>query len=229
MSEVKYGELASWDDADVGGPSDFMNLAEGDNKIRVLTKPYQFVVHWVRDVSGKNRKIKCAFNNCPLCKQKIPSQTRWYIGVLDYKSGRPKILEIGTSILRGIRGYVNNPDWSDKFDKSWGKIMAYDINITRGPKGSPPASLYQVMPSPKMKDITKKETEMVEEFLSKVNIAKFTQPPTPEEIEEKVGGAVLPSQYSESQSNTTTSSGRKSSAKGTVDDSEFEFGDEELN
>ena len=221
MAEIKYGELASWNDADVSGPSDFMNLSEGPNKVRIFTKPYQFVVHWVRDTTGKNRKIRCAFNDCPLCKQGIPSQVRWFVGALDYKSGRPKILEIGVSIFRDIRGYVNNPDWDDKIEKSWGEIMAYDVTITRGPKGSPPASLYQVMPSPKMKDITGEETELVEEFLNRVDIVKFTQPSTPEEIEEKVGSRVVASQPA----NTQTSEVSKPKAK-PVSDSEFEFGDE---
>jgi len=229
MSEVKYGELSDWNEGDVSGPSDFMNLIEGDNKVRIVTNPYQFVVHWARDASGQNRKIRCAIKNCPLCRQGADSQTRWYLGVLDYKSGRPKILEIGSQIFRGIRAYVNDPDWNETFKKPWGNILAYDVNITRGPKGTQP--LYQVKPSPKMKDITEEETSLVEGFLNKIDISKFTQPSTPEEVAEKMG------MYS---SDTATPAGQKyavgtktaknteAGVKPTVGDDEFEFGDEEL-
>ena len=229
MAEVKYGELASWDDADVSGPNDFMNLEQGDNKVRVVTNPYQFVVHWTKDSTGKPRKIHCAINNCPLCKQGVDSQTRWYIGVLDYKSGRPKILEISSQIFRGIRGYINNPDWNETIKKPWGQILAYDINITRGPKGSQP--LYQVMPSPKMKDITDEETDLVEGFLKRVDITKFTQPPTAEEVEEKMGvissSEATPAGQQYAVGNKTVTN-TPAGVKPTVGDDEFEFGDEEL-
>lgn len=229
MSEVKYGELASWDDGDVSGPSDFMNLEQGDNKVRIVTNPYQFVVHWVKDESGKNRKIRCAINDCPLCRQGVDAQTRWYIGVLDYKSGRPKILEIGSQIFRGIRGYVNNPDWNETIKKPWGQILAYDVNITRGPKGTQP--LYQVMPSPKMKDITEGETALTEGFLKRVDITKFTQPPTPAEVEEKLGvssdsGATPAGQQYAVGTQTVTNT--EAGVKPAIGDDEFEFGDEGL-
>jgi hypothetical protein len=228
MAEVKYGELASWDDGDVSGPSDFMNLVEGDNRVRIVTNPYQFVVHWVKDTSGQNRKIRCSVDNCPLCKQGVQSQTRWYLGVLDYKSGAPKILEIGSQIFRGIRGYVNDPDWSETIKKPWGQILAYDINISRGPKGTQP--LYQVKPSPKMKDISEEETSLVEGFMNRVDISKFTQPPKPEEVAEKMGisldkASSAGQQYAVGTKKVTKT---KAGVKPAMDDDEFEFGDEEL-
>jgi hypothetical protein len=229
MAEVKYGELSSWDDGDVSGPSDFMNLVEGNNKVRIVTNPYQFVVHWVKDATGQNRKIRCAINNCPLCRQGVDAQTRWFIGVLDYKSGRPKILEIGSQIFRGIRGYVNDPDWNQTIKKSWGQILSYDINICRGQKGTNP--LYQVKPSPQMKDITEEETCLVEGFMAKIDITKFTQPPTPEEVAEKmgVGGASASTPAGQKYAvGTKTVTNTGSGVKPVIGDDEFEFGDEEL-
>lgn len=225
MAEVKYGELTSWDDGDVSGPSDFMKLVQGDNKVRIVTNPYQFVVHWPKDASEQTRKIHCSINNCPLCRQQVPAQTRWYIGVFDYQSNKPMILEIGSQIFKGIRGYVKDPEWSDTIKKPWGEILAYDINITRGPKGTQP--LYQVKPSPKMKDITPEQTEMVEAFLNKVDISKFTKPSKPEEIEEKLGisakGSATPAGQKYAVGGKTVSNDPPE-----IGDDEFDFGDEEL-
>lgn len=178
MAEVKYGKLKSWDDGSVGG-NDFVNLVQGSNKVRVFTNPYQFVVHWVNDSSGANRKIKCAIENCPLCKQGVKAQYRWYLGIIDRKTQNAGILEISTQVYLGIKNLVSNPDWGD--------VRRYDVDIKRGaPKTNP---LYTVMPSPKTL-LTDDEKACISEFLERVDIAKFTQPMTPEEIAEKLGTVI---------------------------------------
>jgi len=213
MPEVKYGELSNWDDAEISTTNDFMNLAEGNNKVRIFTKPFQFIVHWYKDVSGANRKIKCAVNNCPLCKKGVKVQVRWYIGVIDRSCAQAKILEISSQIFKGIREYNNDPDWGD--------VTKYDITIKRGAKGSQP--LYSVIGTPNKKNLNPDERSLVETFLKRVNISKYTQPPTPEEIEEKLGG-----EYT-----TTSSTGGKNpdmsfpDTKPTISEDDFNFGDEE--
>ena len=52
MAEIKYGQLNDWNDGEVSLQSDFMNLQEGSNVLKVLTNPYQFIVHWVKDQSN---------------------------------------------------------------------------------------------------------------------------------------------------------------------------------
>jgi len=230
MAEVKYGQLASWDDGDVSGPNDFMNLVEGNNNVRVVTNPFQFVVHWTKDATGSNRKIRCAINDCPLCRSGVKAQTRWYLGVIDRKSGQTKILEIGSQIYKGVKDYVASPDWGEMIKHSWGEIMAYDINVKRGPKGTQP--LYTVMGSPKMKDITAEEVTLVENFLERVDISKFTQPSTPEEVAEKMGAPVggngatpAGQQYAVG---TKTVTNTEAGVKPTIEDDTFDFGDEDL-
>lgn len=207
MSEVKYGELQNWNDGNVSTPNDFMNLVEGNNKVRVFTNPYQFIVHWVKDVTGVNRKIKCAINGCPLCKRGVKAQYRWYIGVIDRTSGAAKILEISSQIYKGIKDHVSDPDWGD--------VRKYDINIKRGPKGSQP--LYTVLGSPKKSNFSTEEKELIANFMERVDISKFTQPPTPEEVSEKLGSTV---------SNTETTYTAEV-VKPVIDDEEFNFGDED--
>ncbi len=69
MPEVKYGQLESWEDGDVSSPNNFMQLVEGENPIRIITNPYQFIVHWFNDVTGTKRKIRCAVDDCPSLPQ----------------------------------------------------------------------------------------------------------------------------------------------------------------
>jgi len=221
MAKVKYGELSSWGDADVSMVNDFMKLEEGINKVRIFTNPFQFVVHWVEDASGQNRKIKCAIENCPLCRKGVKAQTRWYIGVLDYKSGQPKILEVGSQIFNSIHSYATDEEWGEKITKPWGEIFAYDIAIMRGPKGTNP--LYSVQPSPKMKDIKPEETAFIEEFLERVDISKFTEPLAPEDIEEKLG--ITEEKPRVSVGNKTVDLGTKTA---TVSEDEFSFDDDDL-
>jgi hypothetical protein len=70
-----------------------------------------------------------------------------------------------------------------------------------------------------MKDITDDETTLLEAFFSKVDIAKFTQPSTPEEVAEKMGVSVVSSEK--------PVKGKESDIKPTVKETEFDFGDEE--
>ena len=108
--------------------------------------------------------------------------------------------------------------------------MAYDINVKRGPKGTQP--LYTVMGSPKMKDITKEEVALVEGFLERVDISKFTQPSTPEEVAEKMGaspggnGATPAGQQYAVGTQTVTNT--EAGVKPAIEDDTFDFGDEDL-
>ena len=207
MAEVTYGQLSSWDDGNASDGNDFLKLEQGSNKMRIFTNPYQFIVHWFQDSSGANRKIKCAVENCPLCKKGIKTQYRWYLGVLDRKSGTAKLLEVSSQIYIGIKNYVNNPDWGD--------VKMYDIDIKRGAPNTNP--LYTVMPNPNKRKLNSEEQSIVDSFLERVDISKFTQPPTPEDVVEKLGGSV-----------PKAASKTDSGSKPHVNTDDFNFGDEEL-
>lgn len=212
MSEVKYGQLASWDDADVSSQSEFMELKEGDNLVRVITeRPYQFVVHWVKDATGTNRKIRCAIEDCPLCRKGNKAQCRWYLGVIDRRTDQAKILEISSQVFTGIKNYVASPKWGD--------VRKYDINIKRAPKGTQP--LYSVVVEPP-EPLSARDKELKLGFLEKVDINKYTQPATPEQILEKIGEAPA---RQETRSSRPQSSRPTTTPK--VDDKEYDFGDDD--
>ena len=220
MPEVKYGQLESWEDGDVSSPNNFMQLVEGENPIRIITNPYQFIVHWFNDVTGTKRKIRCAVDDCPLCRKGDRPQCRWFIGVIDRKSNIPKILEISSQIYTGIKRYASNPKWGD--------VKNYDINIYRGPKNSQP--LYSVTVEPK-EPLSDSDKETKKSFLEKVDINKFTQPSTPEEILEKIGAPSMDSpkvRYAVGSKVVENSGGSmKQIAKPTVEDDDYDFDAEE--
>lgn len=217
MSKQVVGELQDWNDGETsGGGNDFMNLKEGNNNIRVFTNPYQFYVAWVRDTAGVNRKIRSSVENCPLVKAGYQPKPRWYVGVIDRSTGQPKILEIPSTVYGSIKNLINNP--------KWGNVKQYDLNILRKPKGTPPAQLYSVMPEPK-EPLTKEEKEMIVAFNERVDIGKFTKPPTPEEVAEKLG-VVLGEDLPRVAVGTKTYSTKKTE-KPVLDEDFADFGDDD--
>jgi hypothetical protein len=170
------GELEDWGDADLGS-NDFMRLEEGNNVVRIFTKPYQFYTVWTTDATGKQRKVRSAVENCPLVQRGEKPSARWYVGVLDRRNGsKPSILEVGPQIFKQILGLRKKGTWGDP--------RAYDVDIERQPKGSQP--LYIVSPEPKA-SLTAEEKAACKEFLGRVDLVKMTEAPTPEEVREQLG------------------------------------------
>ena len=199
MATKVVGKLDSWAEGDVG-TSDFMNLEEGSNLVRCVTSPYQFYIHWVNDVSGQARKVRCALKDCPACQQGVKSQPRWYVGVLNRKSNKPAILEMGPQIFKQIVSYSKKEKWGDP--------RQYDVDVEKQPKGTQP--LYIVSPEPK-EELTSGEKTLLKAFIEKTDMVKMVEAPTPEKIREVLGMAPVPA---EKTSEKTTS---------TSDDEDFNF------
>jgi len=218
MSEIKYGELGNWNDGNVsGGSNDFMNLVEGQNQVRLFTNPYQYAVHWAKDTTGANRKIKCALEGCPLCKSGVKLQYRWFVGVIDRSDGKAKILEISSQVYQGIKLCSNIPQYGDP--------RGYDIIINRGPKGSQP--LYSVMPTPPT-PFADEEKVKIRDFKENTQLAKLTQPYSVEEVIEKMGGVPAQPQMTVGHQNISTVSTDAPVSKPVIDDDEFNFEDDDL-
>ena len=171
-----YGET-NWGDTKTSGGNDFINLVEGKNRFRIITKPYQFIVHWTKDPSGANRKLRCATKDCAVCRDlDVKAQYRWYVGVIargaEEKCG---ILEISSQVMTAVKSYATGEDWGDP--------TGYDIVVKRAPKGTNP--LYTVEPIPHKK-LTKDEQKMIADFNENVDLEKMVTPPTPEALIEKL-------------------------------------------
>lgn len=212
MSTRVVGKLDDWGDADLGG-NDFMNLEEGSNIVRLLGSPYQFYIHWTKDETGANRKVRCALDGCPLCQRGERASARWYVPVINRKNGRCSILELGPQIFKQILGL-------SKKDK-WGNPKKYDVDIERQPKGSQP--LYIVSPEPK-ENLTESEVAMAKEFVSRIELAKMVEAPSVEELKEKLGMAV-PKAAAASKVDNDFEDLEETSVESSDDDDDFDFGE----
>jgi len=202
------GKLDNWGDADLGG-NDFMQLEEGENPVRLITSPYQFYIHWTKDATGANRKARCALEGCPLCQQGERATARWYVCVLNRKTDKPAIMEIGPQIFKQI--------FSLSKKDTWGDPRKYDLDVERQPKGSQP--LYVVSPSPheKLSDDMKGAAK---EFIARIDLNKMTAAPTADEVREKVGMSPVDTPAESSVDNSFAEDSTTSD-----DDDDFNFDD----
>lgn len=133
------------------GSANYMKLQDGENKIRILSKPIIGYLDWKDKVPYRYRMN--ARPEKPFSPDK-PIKHFWAFLVWDYEGQAVKILEITqATIQKSIQDLSKNEDWGAPF--------YYDIKITR--KGKDLATEYSVMPSPK-KDLLQ---EIKEAALSK--------------------------------------------------------------
>lgn len=172
MSKTVYGEI-DWNSADIGGGgkrTQYLQMkTPGNYTVRVMGNPIQFYCHWLDTPDGKKKKVNSPSDN-PALVSKLEAagfkrQTGWMVRVLDREDGQFKLLEIGQQIYNAIRDLYNN--------KAWGKVTAYDITITRRPKGSQP--LYTVTPNPK-EPLEGKFKDSYMEFEKNLNIDRLVGP-----------------------------------------------------
>jgi len=80
----------------------FLKLDDGDNEVRILTAPFQKLIHRYKvDPNNKKdfgRKVLCSaiHGKCPICSMEGQDKAKpsWLVGVLSRKTGSYKILDI---------------------------------------------------------------------------------------------------------------------------------------
>lgn len=179
----KFATEVDWNDPEAAKEkrqSDFMRLKEGENVVRVMSNPMKTFVHWVTTSDGSQRKINSPAGSPELVKQLEEAgyklQTNYIIKVLDRGDDKFKLLEVGPQIFKGIQMLNLNP--------KWGKVTAYDISITKGPKGTQP--LYNVTPNPKEK-LDASLSAGFEDFNDRVDLTKITATLPDSEINKMLG------------------------------------------
>jgi hypothetical protein len=145
-----HGPIAWDDDTSYGNKEKrasnkdlFLKLKEGSNVVRIVTLPYQYLVHKGVKREGEpgfGRKVPCSqkYGSCPLCALNSVASPRYYIGVIDRADNRYRVLDVSWSTMQDIKGFNN--------DKIWGEPTKYDINIIKDPKN--PQKYYTVRPNP---------------------------------------------------------------------------------
>lgn len=184
MSE-KFG-LVSWEEevstpkqSNFGKRDEFMRLQAGSNRVRVMTKPFQYWIHkWKEEGDrGFGDKVYCSkfHGSCPLCSKGDKPKKRWYVGVIDRATGTYKVLDIGVAIYQKLQGYNRDDDWGDP--------TTYDVNIEVDKQGGA-TGYYNVIPKPKS-GLSDADIE-IKQNMDLESLKKRCSPPTPEEVEKRL-------------------------------------------
>jgi hypothetical protein len=145
-----FGEVSYNDDVFAGNEKKnannkdlFLRLTEGPNEVRLVTNPFQYLVHkYKKDANNPKdfgQKIGCSaiHGSCPLCDLGDKAKPRWFYGVIDRKTGTYKVLDVSFQVFSAIRKLARNPKWGDP--------TKYDINIEVDKNGGA-TGYYSVQP-----------------------------------------------------------------------------------
>lgn len=192
---AKYGEM-EWDDnygdkaeKKVNNKDLFLRLDEGPNKIRLLTKPHQYITHkGVKAVGdrGFGQKVMCSNpdgkGSCPLCDQGHKANARWFFGVIDRKTGAYRLLDTSYQVYSQIKKYANNEEWGDP--------LKYDLNIIVDKNGGP-TGYYSVQPVPH-KPLSAADQAIQVDFEDlKRRVSPFTVEQVQKKLEKLLDGGTL--------------------------------------
>ncbi len=128
------------------GGSPFMKFEDGDNVVRIMSKPTFGWELWI-DNKPLRRKDKTEFTKEELAKADINSfsgersrpQHFWALPVWNYAAKAIQLLQINQSSIQSqLLGLVRNP--------KWGALDKYDVNILKGKQGQ--QTKYTVQPEP---------------------------------------------------------------------------------
>jgi hypothetical protein len=145
-----FGEI-NWNDDVFGGQDGkkntnskdlFLRLEEGSNEMRLVTQPFQYLVHKYKKENdpGFGQKVSCSaiHGSCPLCTTGDKAKPRWLLGVISRKTGTYKILDISFAVFSQIRKLARNT-------QRWGDPTKYDIDIVVDKNGGA-TGYYSVQP-----------------------------------------------------------------------------------
>jgi hypothetical protein len=152
----------------------FLKLEGEENEIRIVTKPYQYLVHTYKIEGDKSfgHKVKCTLDeNCPLCAAGDKAKRRWYVGVIVRKTNSYKLLDMSTLIQGQIKKYSQS--------KSWGDPEKYDINIVVDKK-APAAQYYLVQPL--TKEPLSAADQKIKDSVDLDDLKRRVTPPTLEQV-----------------------------------------------
>lgn len=196
--QFKTGEV-SFDDipSDTGGNRRgglYLNMKEqGQYKLRVASKPFQYYCHWVETTDGRRRKVNatCDATDPIVADQGKGPQMKWLFKVLhlNTESGNPemKILDAGRQIVSQIKQLHDDAD-------NFGNVSKYDILVTKGPKGANPLYTVQAIGSEAApRELNAVEKQLIVESRDEnsdnfINLERLATPWSAERILEVING-----------------------------------------
>jgi len=149
-AEKKYG---------VGG-GDWMNLEEGENKVRIVSEFTDYGSHYNNQI--KKSVICLGKKDCEICQHGDVPKVQYLGWVIDRKDQEVKLLRIGHTIFKGIGELANNTEY--KFDD----LPSYDITIIR--KGEGKDTRYNTIAARKDTKLTEEEEKKISKLKDPLEI-----------------------------------------------------------
>ena len=189
---VKLSGEITWEEEVPGdnradGKDTFLRLDEGSNEMRLVTHPYQQMVHKYKKEGdpGFGQKIPCSktkipgteeFTTCPLCDEGDRPKPRWLLGVISRKTNTYKILDISYSVFSQIRKLARNT-------QRWGDPTKYDIDIVVDKKGGA-TGYYSVQPI--SKEPLSATDQQIKDNVDLDDLKRRVTPPTAEYVQKRI-------------------------------------------
>lgn len=182
-----FGEV-NWTDDVFGGDGKkntnskdlFLRLDEGSNEMRLITQPFQYLVHkYKKDGdTGFGQKVQCSaiHGSCPLCAMGDKAKPRWLLGVISRKANTYKILDISFAVFSQIRKYAKNA-------QRWGDPTKYDIDITVDKNGGA-TGYYSVQAIPK--EPLSAADQVIKDSADLDDLKRRVTPPTPDKVQARM-------------------------------------------
>lgn len=193
-----FGEVSWNDDLDgfnskkTNSKDLFLKLDEGSNEVRLITAPFQYLVHkYKKDETDKfGQKVSCSavHGKCPLCDMGDKAKPRWLLGVISRKTGTYKILDVSYAVFSSIRKLARNTT-------RWGDPTKYDIDIVVDKNGGA-TGYYSVQPV--SKEPLSAEDQKIKDNVDLDDLKRRVTPPNPEFVQARlnkingVGGQASP-------------------------------------
>lgn len=161
----------------------FLRLSEGSNELRLVTSPFQYLVHKYKKDANNPRdfgqKVYCSHmhgGECPLCKTGDKAKARWFYGVIDRKTGTYKILDVSFAVFSQIKKLAKNT-------QRWGDPTKYDIDIIVDKNGGA-TGYYSVQPLPK--EALSAGDQAIKDSADLDDLKRRCTPPTPEQVQKRL-------------------------------------------
>ncbi len=184
-----FGEI-SWNDDVYAGEGRkntnnkdlFLRLEEGSNEMRLITQPFQYLVHKVKKDPNNpkdfGQKVPCSalHGSCPLCSIGDKAKPRWLLGVISRKTGTYKILDVSFAVFSQIRKLARNT-------QRWGDPTKYDIDIVVDKNGGA-TGYYSVQPI--SKEPLSAADQQIKDNADLDDLKRRTTPLTPDLVQKRL-------------------------------------------
>lgn len=178
-----FGEI-NYEDSYAGkkgaGKDIWLKLEEGENDLRLLTLPFQYMVHKVKkDPANKKdfgQKVPCSamHGECNACAHG-EATARWLYGVISRKTGKYQILDLSWGAFSGIKKLAKG---------RWGDPTKYDIVIVVDKKGGP-TGYYTVQALDKA-PLSASDQKIKDNDLDLDDLKRRSTPPEPSYINKRL-------------------------------------------